>query len=248
MVKVNAWRGLALLSAAVALSGCLNGADAGLFASRGGGTSAQADPQVRVMSKSFVIAGPRGYCIDTGTTRDTGDSAFALLGSCAVVSGNPRDAKPKYPAMLTASVTPAATPLDAAALDRMAAFFSTDAGRGTLARADGAGEVSVIDLAREEGLLLVHAKDGERAGEVTGDYWRGIFETAGKLVTVTVSGFRANPLDEKSGAGLIRAFVSAIRKANTASTGETANAGAKAPVAAIGAAADRLTSFFNRLP
>lgn len=238
----------AALVSVFALAGCLNGAGDGLFSTRGNGTNLHAMPTTQVMTTSFTIAGPRGYCIDPGATRDTAAAAFAVLGSCAVISGNPRDSKPKFPAMLTASVTAADAPLDAGALDRLAAFFSTDEGRGALARADAAGDVAIIDMAREEGLLLVHAQDGDRSGDVTGDYWRGIFETAGRLVTVTVSGFQAAPLDDKSGAGLTRSFVAAIRKANPAGGTGATDHNVAAGGGMMATAADRLASLFNRLP
>ncbi len=236
----------ALALAGMVLAGCMNAnTGGGLFAKGGdGGTKAHAPAQVQVMSKGFTIAGPKGYCVDTGATRETADGAFAVLGSCAVISGNPHDAKPRRPAMLTASVIPADTPLDAAALDRMVAFFSTDAGRTALGRADDAGEVTVIDLAREDGLVLVHAEDGDRAGDVAGDYWRGVFDVAGQLVTVTVSGFREAPLDDKAGARLARGFVAAIRRAN----GDGAPVdGAPGATNARDGAGNRLSSFFNRL-
>ncbi|HHC29174.1 MAG TPA: hypothetical protein ENK80_01215 [Rhodobacterales bacterium] len=232
----------ALLVAVIAVSGCLN------TAGGGGGHLKHAAPQVRVMSNSFTISGPRGFCIDPGATRDKAGAAFAVLGSCAVISGNPKDSKPRKPAMLTASVTPTPVPLDSTALDRMAAFFSTPEGRGALARADNAQEVSVIDMAREEGLLVVHAEDGDRAGDVTPDYWRGIFEAGGKLVTVTVSGFRAAPLDDKTGARLTRDFIASLQKANPGPSGKGAEIVAGTGGDLVSATADRLASFFNRLP
>jgi len=225
---------LALGLAGTVLAGCLNAPD-------GDEAMARAPAQVQVMSKGFTIAGPKGYCIDNGATRETAEGAFAVLGSCAVVSGNPRDAKPRRPAMLTASVTSATAPLDAAALDRAAAFFATEAGHAVLARGDDGAVATVIDLERDDGLVLVHAEDGESAGELSGDYWRGVFEAAGQLVTVTVSGYRDAPLDDRAGAKLARAFVAAIRKAN----GGAAQRGRATAVAAE--ADDRLASFFNRL-
>lgn len=238
----------ALVLAGILLSGCMNLGD-GLTAGRGARASnAHAATSVQVMSKGFTIAGPKGYCIDTGAVQETADRAFAVLGSCAVISGNPRDTKPAKPAMLTASVTQSSLPLDDAALDRMTAFFSTAEGRAALARADGAGDVSVIDLTRKDGLLLVHAEDGAEAGLVTADYWRGVFETEGKLVTVTVSGYREAPLDDKSGAKLTRDFVSAIRKANKGGAGDLAQDAGTAPGGVLAGVGERLASFFNRLP
>jgi hypothetical protein len=188
------------------------------------------------MSKAFTVAGPKGFCIDEGATRESSAGAFVMLGSCAAISGNQRDAKPRIPAVLTASVAPANATLDADGLDRLAGFFASDEGRAALARDEGIDEVIVLDLAREDDLVLVHARDGARRGDTAGDYWRGVFSSAGQLVTITVSGFRTNPLDKAAGAALARDFAAAIRRANGSEA---------APVPARGGAG--LASFFNRL-
>ena len=156
-----------------------------------------------------------------------------MLGSCAVISGNPRDATPPRPAILTVSTVPATAPLDDDALDRMAAFFSTEAGRSALGRSEAAGPVALLDLTRYDGLLLAHVEDGADTGDVADHYWRAVFEASGKLVTVTVSGFRTAPLDAAAGTRLTRDFVAAIRRAN----GDRPS----------GTAAGGLMSVFNRL-
>lgn len=215
---------LALLAALLSLSGCMGPGPGPFAATKGDGAHAPAAQ--KVLGGKFTVAGPRGYCVDEGATRDDGDGGFVLLGSCSAISGNPRDAKPRKPAVLTASVTPAASVVDDAALDRMAAFFATDEGRAALARAEGGGPVEVLDLRRPPGLVLVHAADREPAQGMAGDYWRGVFEAPGALVTVTVSGFAAAPLSDKDGRALAKDFVAAIRAAN----------GAAAPVVAAGSA------------
>jgi len=217
------------------LAGCSVGGQLGA-----GDDGPRASPAIQIMSKSFTVAGPRGFCIDPAATQETETGGFVILGSCAVISGNPNDAKPQQPAVLTASVAPATQPFDAAALDRMAAFFSSPDGLAALARSESATAATVLELKRDAGMLLIHARDGARNGDVAGDYWRAVFATAGQLVTVTVSGFRATPLDAKDGARLTRAFADAIRKANR--SGATA-ATATAPRPSGGG----LASFFNRL-
>lgn len=226
-----------------ALAGCMNGPGGGLFAARPGAASAHAPSQVQVMSKGFTVAGPKGFCIDRDAMREDAEGAFVVLGSCAAISGNPRDAKPSHPALLTASVTPASAPLDAEAFDRMVAFFSTEPGRIALARSDNASEVTVVDLFRDDGLVLVHAEDGDRTGDVAGDYWRAVFQAAGHLVTVTVSGFREHALDAEAGEELARRFVGAIRSEN----GDPRPDPDVAPNTPLEGAGARLASFFNRL-
>jgi hypothetical protein len=213
------------------LAGC-SGGGSGLVST----AATRGSPSIQVLSKAFTIEGPRGFCVDEDATRETDTGTFVMLGGCAAISGNRRDAKPTTPAMLTASVTPAEAPLDNAGLDRLARFFSTPEGQDALARGDGASDVGVLDISRSEGLVLVHAQDGTQQGDTTGDYWRGVFSTAAHLVTITVSGFRAAPLDEKTGAALARDFVKAIRRANSTE-----------PAGAQGAGNTGLASFFNRL-
>jgi len=211
----------------------------GCSAGGGGMTSAastRANPSIQVLSNSITIAGPKGFCVDEGATRQTDAGAFVLLGSCAAISGNRRDTKPKTPAVLTASVAPAGAALDSGSLERLAGFFSTAEGRATLARNEDTADVAVLDMSLSEDLMLVHARDGAKHGDTAGEYWRGVFSSAGQLVTITVSGFRAAPLDEKTGAALARDFANAIRRAN-----------ASEPAQAPGGGNTGLASFFNRL-
>lgn len=230
-------RGAAALfiAAGLMLSGCMEGG-LGLFSGGDGMSGEHAPSSTQVMSQGIIVAGPKGFCIDDSATREDEEGAFVLLGSCSAISGNPRDAKPRRPAVLTASVAPAAQPLDEGTLDRMAAFFSTEAGRAGLSRADGGTPVEVLDLGREDGLLLVHASDGASEGNIAGDYWRGVFGLAGQLVTVTVSGFQEKPLDDRTGQALARDFVQAIRTANGAAPDP-----AEAPIAG------GLAEFLNHL-
>lgn len=227
-------RCLVAVAAVFMVSGCSG--DAVAPVSGAGGQSDHAvsfaPKQTRVMSKGFTIAGPRGFCIDEAATRETPEGAFVMLGSCAAISGHTRDAQPRLPALLTASVVPAAVALDDGALDRMVAYLASPAGRAALARGDDAENVVVLDLVRDAGLVLVHARDGTRAGDLDGEYWRAVFETGGQLVTVTVSGYRNAPLPPEHGARLTREFVGAIRSTNA--PGRAAPGGG-------------LASFFNRL-
>lgn len=213
------------------LAGCSGGGGSVVPAA-----SSRGNPSIQVLSHTFTIVGPKGFCVDEGATRETSTGAFVLLGSCAAISGDQRDAKPKTPAVLTASVAPAQAPLEPESLERLAGFFTTQEGLAALARSEDATDVAILDLSRSDDLMLVHARDGAQHGDTAGDYWRGVFTTAGQLVTITVSGFRAAPLDEKTGAALARDFANAIRRANRTE-----------PARASGAGNTGLASFFNRL-
>jgi len=205
------WRRAVFLAAvAIALFGCAD------TKQTRDDNDTQAPRTLQVMTKGFVVAGPRGFCVDTRNSRATEDSAFALLGSCSAISGNPADAKPRVPAILSASIVPADGPLDEDALDRLAAFLSSEDGRAALSRAEDDTDVAVLELERPPGLVLIHARDGMDAADLQGDYWRAVFEVSGHIVSVTVSGFAATPFDNDTGKALARDFAKAVRRANNA--------------------------------
>ena len=91
--------GLLAFCAAGLLVGCVM---------EGGGSA----PTSVSVGDQITVAGPSGYCVDTSASR-TGDSgAFVLLGSCASISRSLMAARPKYPAILTASVSGGGTDTD----------------------------------------------------------------------------------------------------------------------------------------
>jgi len=222
------------LVSSLALSACAIDAGGG----GGGGFSIlrRAPQSIRVLDRQVAIAGPDGFCIDKTSSRDVETGAFVLLGNCAAISQNPRDDQPRVPAVLTASVSTdaGARADDAEALDRLESFFSTNAGRKALSRSAKADTVSIHRVTRVDGALLLFVGDSSKngLGSIAQDYWRGLFDVNGHLVTVTVSAFASRPFGEDVGLDLISGFVKRIRAVNPDRTG---GGGA-------------LIALFNRLP
>lgn len=200
----------------VALPGCLAESE----------VTRRAPERIAVADRSVIVAGPPGYCIDTSATRDSATGAFVLLGSCASIANSPRAAKPAEPALLTASVSPTSPAAASASADQLAAFFRSDAGRAALARNGKAASVRVLATQTRNGALYIHASDnsGSRTGSLMPDYWRGIFNLGGRLVTVTVIGFAERPLSKAASIGTLDAFAARIRAENRSKTsaGQTA--------------------------
>ncbi len=199
----------------------------GLLAGCGGGglhlpkdVGAHASPSIRVLSRSFTVAGPQGFCVDREATQKHTDSAFVVFGSCAAVSGNPEDKRANAPAVLTAAVVPVDGTLVEADFEAMVRYLKTPDGSALLARDGGKPELLA---ARQDGTALhLRARDAGGRGGQSARYWRRIFTAGGALVTVTVSGFRSSPLSDSEGEALVQAFAESILKANPETDGKPA--------------------------
>ncbi len=167
----------AMLALAGVLAGCLGFADG------------KAVDSVLVARGEVGVAGPRGYCIDTGATRDTAAGAFVLLGSCAALSGNPRAPHPDRPAILTAAVSDAgAGPSIAGALSDLPEFLATRAGRASLSRTGDPDSVTLHSATARNGILWLHVRDtaGHESLGIEPDYWRAVFDLGPRIVTLSV--------------------------------------------------------------
>ncbi len=215
-MKRGMFRSLVLLGLVAALSGCF-GEGFPQLSGRGEAPAGKA-PQKAVLLGSFNVEGPE---------------AFAVLGSCSAISGNPKDAKPKMAALLTVSVTAVELALDAGALDQMTAFLSTETGREMVAR-KGAGAATILDLSRGENHVLVLANDGGGKGKLSDTYWRAIFAAGGRLVSATASTYRGQEGGSDAARALLEDLMTRLRRANPA-PGEANSA-------------NPLADWFNRLP
>lgn len=199
------------LAALVGLAGCL----AAPVVSKQDTSYAFGTQTITVANDSIVIAGPKGYCVDKSASRLRGQTAFVLLGGCAVLSGDDHDEIPSFPGILTASVDQrgigAATP---ETLDQLAKFVSTEAGRAVLARDGRAESVTVLGVLRDNNAVLIHLQDqsGFQIPGIEATYWRGLFELNGRLITASVLGFKDHPLPAREGLATLQAFLARIRK------------------------------------
>lgn len=216
MVVVSVKQAATVVVAVSLLSGCL-----ALPGGGGGGgdtPTARAPQSIRVADGKVAISGPEGYCIDeTGSSlRDTG--AFVLLGSCRAISRNPDDPHPGHPMVLTASVAPGNGAADVAALERLATFFASDAGRTALSRSQDADTVTLDQISHGDGALFLQVTDTSPngLGAVDDTYWRGLFQVNAHMVTVTATGFAGRPNSDQAGLRAVKSLSERILAANPA--------------------------------
>ncbi len=212
-------RWVGALTATLVLTACADGPDVARTGfGLGFGDNAKAPAKVTVTQDAIDIRGPRGFCVDSQATRDGENGAFVLLGSCASISGNLRSPAPATPALLTASVSQPSVTEISQATDALAAFFTSAEGRAALSRDGQPGSVRIVDTSSQNGLFILHAQHSgtdPQAGLGT-DQWRGLFNLSGRIVTVSVVGFAADPLDASDGRKTLTQFAARIRADNQA--------------------------------
>lgn len=173
---------------------------------------------IAVAGGAVTVTGPSGYCVDRTASRDGGEGAFVLFGTCAAISGSVSAGQPAKPAVLTASVAP--EPADEAAFagsfPAMARFFGSDAGRAALSRTGKAATVRMGAVSSREGVLYLNVTDSsaQPGKAVAPDYWRAILALRGHLVTLSVMSLADRPLTSADKRRILDAFVARMRAAN----------------------------------
>lgn len=164
------------------------------------------------------IAAPRGYCISESDAA----AGIVLIGTCAGMKGAARSPRSAPPAILTATVGPGGS---AIVIDgnesELSAFFTSPQGHRALSRSGRASSVVVLETAvlpdaRNGPAFLLRARDIAPfpGGRATDDYWRALMPVGDRMITLTVLGLQAAPLDRDTGLGLLRDFVTSMRRAN----------------------------------
>ena len=184
----------------------------------GGGPSGS--PPVRavsVTSDMVTVAGPEGFCVDPDSTRDSGDTAFVLMGNCAVISDRRSAGQPAIPAILTASLSEAdASQTLRDAIPDLSAFFASEEGRQLLSRAGEADTVEVLDSFHQGDVFYLRASDSSASEiqNVSADYWRSYLDVGDRIATLTVLGRDDSPVSSDSGLQTLREFTRAVQLAN----------------------------------
>ncbi|MCC7319851.1 MAG: hypothetical protein IT542_02625 [Rubellimicrobium sp.] len=172
-----------------------------------------------VADGELTLAAPRGFCVDKGASRSDGEGSFILFGSCAALANSTSAARPKLPAILTASALPgAATAAEfAASFPSMAKFLSSDTGRAALSRSGKARTVRIRQIIAMKDVLYLNATDtskGEHGEQFEPDYWRALFIVNGQIVTLSVLALDDMPLTSDAKRALLEKFVAKVKSVN----------------------------------
>lgn len=177
------------LSLAVVLAGCLGltGAPSGV----------PVLSEARLANGAVTLKPPAGYCIDARSLSDRPGGGFALIGSCASLTGAATGVLAE-PAIITVSTSPA-TDRDISTDSRA---FQTALGRGRILRA----------INRDDGLSLLHVEGGARVPPSADPrHWRGLMLVQGQLLGLALYAGQDSPMTGDAGLRLMVELADAIR-------------------------------------
>lgn len=177
---------------------------------------------VTVSRGEVTIAGPEGFCVYPFATRDRGAQAFVLLGNCAAITRSEDAPQPAIHALLTASVRETDAIEVASQSDLLDSFLHSETGRAMLSRDKNPETVRILDSFSRGDVLYVHASDKSEsyAPGMTAEHWRAFLDVDGRVVSLAVLGFEADPLSPREGLNAVRDFAEAIRRSNLPPTAE----------------------------
>ncbi len=156
--------------------------------------------QLSLAEGDVVISTPQGFCIDPESIQKKRGGGFALMASCAALTGK-SDGVVVDPALLTVSVSPRKKGLSQPDAHKLASMI--EPGK-TLQRING------------DGLTLIHVQDSQHmiAGKSDERHWRGVMVINEHLVGVAAYGPENSKVVGADGKVLVVQLAEAIREAS----------------------------------
>ncbi|MGJ8622089.1 MAG: dihydroxy-acid dehydratase [Yoonia sp.] len=173
-------------------------------------------PPPSVATRSILLGGdtvvatmPKGYCVDTGSSRLRDD--FALLMPCAALGS--ASGRPDPFGLATLQVGPEDS--GSIARDEIALrdFLISDAGAKLLSRSGNSSEITILSTQAFDDQVMVHFKDAGAApfAGLQSQEWRVFCDINGRLVTIGVRGLASAPLQDGPGATLLKQFRAGVQ-------------------------------------
>ncbi|GMG83602.1 hypothetical protein LNKW23_28150 [Paralimibaculum aggregatum] len=180
---------------------------------------------VRAGDALIAIEPVEGLCLTSGTFSASETGVFAVVADCvtetaaAAAPGADRvEVPPAFPGLVTVAISgdPAGGAGTGTAMLQLRNFLTGEKGLALLGRNGSGDTVEIVDVIEADGALFVHVHDTHEGGLalLSPEFWRGFMDIRGKLVLVTVSGFRDRPLDPEEMHAVLRAQVSRIKHDN----------------------------------
>ena len=187
-------RAVTAISLVAALSACVTTTPTGRAVSLGGG--------------DILLRAPSGYCVDSQTSRPADD--FAVLAPCATL-GTDAPA-PSVVGLVTVQAGDAGSGSIAADEASLRDFLVTNAGKSLLSQSGTAADIRILSTQAFDDQVMVHFSDqGEPLVKgLQDEEWRAFRDVDGRLVTISVRGLAAAPLQDGPGASLLKEVIAGV--------------------------------------
>lgn len=152
---------------------------------------------------AVVLRPPSGYCIDARSLSDRPRAGFALIGSCASLTGEATGVFVE-PAIISISLSPAvegATTTDSRA-------FQQALGRGRIIKAVSSDDLSLLQV---EGGASIPPSADQR-------HWRGLMVVEGQVLGLALYAAQGSPMIDDQGMRLLVSLADGIRRDSPART------------------------------
>ncbi|MEM6943000.1 MAG: hypothetical protein AAF565_04520 [Pseudomonadota bacterium] len=195
---------------------------------------------IAARGRQIVVSPSEGSCINEDAIDLSASSAFLLLTDCTLElgakngqavrsrSGERLHMADGFPGLVTVSVAGEAR----GTLQSLEAFLVSPGGRDRLARGARGTPVEVVEMRELGDGLFVHARALDDSLPILSrDFWRAFVEVNGRLIVVTVSGFRANTIASDEMLAHVLKQIDALERGNR---GTNALTPTPPPVAGLG--------------
>lgn len=180
-------------------------------------TSLNAPTRSVLLGQRTVIATPpKGYCFDDVSSPTARD--FVIVAPCSTL-GAADAARPDVIGFATVQVGPADSGSVADDELTLRDYLITDDGAHLLSRTGDEKDIDILTTQAFNNQVMIHFTDAgppPLAG-LQQEEWRAFKNVNGRLVTVGVRGLAAAPLQEGSGASLLKLILTGVRASDTAS-------------------------------
>ena len=163
----------------------------------GGPTATPVLPQAQLAGGAVVINPPPGYCIDARSLSDRPGGGFALIGSCASLTGEAAGVFVE-PAIITISVSPA----EDGGVSTDSRAFQTALGRGRILKALSRDDLSLLQV--EGGASVPPSADPR--------HWRGLTSVQGQILGLALYAGADSPMIGDQGMAMMIDLADTIRR------------------------------------
>lgn len=170
-----------------------------------------------VLEKSgLALAGPPGYCVDRSSVRERDEGIFALLGSCASVSGRANQPKPHSPGLISISLGPALSLQESVTGEMLASFVKSDRGSAAIAADRPVSHFRTLETRQQGAVSFVFVEDGtihpDSGLEKT--HWRAVFFVGDRIATSSIYSYANAPMSKAAGLAALSAFSQRMKTEN----------------------------------